>query len=136
MEIGPLATPIVVSLGPGHRLIDAARKMHAHQVGSAIVHCEDGAPGIITERDLLRAIAQGTDPEVAVVEDFMTPNAMTASASWDVLEAARRMLQGGFRHLIVLDDEGNAAGVLSIRDIFKVCIDQFASPSTKQSATR
>ncbi len=135
MEIGPLASPIVVSLGPGHRLIDAARKMHAHQVGSAVVHCEDGHPGIITERDLLRAIAQGVDPQESLVEDFMTPNALTASASWEVLEAARRMLEGGFRHLIVLDDEGNAAGVLSIRDIFKCCIDQFAS-SSGQSVTR
>ena len=117
MEIGPLVDRRVLTVGPGQSLREVARKLNERKVGSAVVTAEDGQPGIITERDLLRAIAEGADPESARVEDYMTSTAITASASWDVVEAANRMLNGGFRHLVVLDDHAGVAGVLSIRDL-------------------
>ena len=123
MEIGPLVNQRILTVGPQHSLRDAARRMHERRVGSAVVGTEDGRPGIITERDLLRAIAQGADLEITPVDEFMTANAITASASWDVKEAARRMLDGGFRHLIVLDDRGQPTGILSIRDLVEVLLD-------------
>lgn len=116
-EIGLLARAIAVSVGPEHSLAEAARRMNASKVGSAIVFKQDGQPGIITERDLLRAISDGADLENTPVADYMTPDAISASAKWDVEQAARRMLQGGFRHLVVLDDRGNPVGMLSIRDL-------------------
>lgn len=116
-DIGVLARRIGVSVGPDHSLAEAARKMNASKVGSAIVFKQDGQPGIITERDLLRAIADGVDLENTTVADYMTPDAISASGKWDVEQAARRMLDGGFRHLVVLDDRGEPVGMLSIRDL-------------------
>ena len=126
MKIGPLVSKRVVTVGPKHSLTEAARRMNEHGVGSAVVVTEEGHPAIITERDVLRAVAQGGDPGAVLVQDYMTVNAITASASWDVLEAARRMLNGGFRHLIVLGDDGQTIGMLSIRDLVQSLLDELA----------
>lgn len=136
MKIGPLVNTRVITVGPGHSLAEAARRMNEAQVGSAVVTTEDGRPGIFTERDLLRAIAEGVDPETAVVEGYMTGHAMTASASWHVVEAAVRMIEGRFRHLIILDPEGGVHGVLSIRDLVGSLLDQLLSPAGPSQGPR
>lgn len=122
LEIGALASKGLVSVGAQHSLADAARRMNEHKVGSAIVLVEEAIPGIITERDLLRSMAEGADPATTRVEQYMTAIAITASANWNVHEAAKRMVDGGFRHLIVLDDHGSPFGILSIRDLVKVLL--------------
>jgi CBS domain-containing protein len=125
MDIGPLITTSIVAVGPEHSLAETARRMTERHVGSAVVMTEDGRPGIITERDLLRAIAEGADPSSATVADYMTAGAMTASPSLQAVEAARRMLEGRFRHLVVVDEGGRVAGVLSIRDLVAALLDEF-----------
>ncbi len=124
MDIGPLVTRQIVTVGPGHSLAEAARRMNAGKVGSAVVATESEQPGIITERDVLRAVAEGANLEAVPVEDYMTSHAITASPSWDVLEAARRMLTGGFRHLVVLGESGQTLGVLSIRDLVRALLQE------------
>jgi CBS domain-containing protein len=128
MEIGPLISRRVVAVGPEHSLAEAARRMSSAKTGSAVVSIEDGRPGIITERDLMRAVADGADLEGTRVEDYMTSEAMTASPSWTVREAGRAMLDGGFRHLIVLQDNGSVGGVLSIRDLARTLLEQEQVP--------
>jgi CBS domain-containing protein len=123
-EIGSLAQRISVSVGPDHSLVEAARRMNASKVGSAIVFKQDGQPGIITERDLLRAVADGADLEKTSVADYMTQDAISASGNWDVEQAARRMLGGGFRHLVVLDERGEPVGMLSIRDLVASLLEE------------
>jgi CBS domain-containing protein len=123
VNIGPLVTSRVLSIGPDRSLFDTARLMTDHKVGAAVVTTEDGRPGIITERDVLRAIADGADPGSTPVERYMTANAITASPAWDVTEAAHRMIDGGFRHLIVLDADGQVGGILSIRDLVRTLLD-------------
>ena len=129
MDIGPLINEAVVTVGPRHSVAEAARRMHAGNVGSAVVETEDGHPGIITERDLLRAMADGADPESATVEEYMTANAITASPSWSAFEAASRMMDGGFRHLVVLGDNGRVTGILSIRDLVVSLLDDYPRDS-------
>ena len=103
--------------------------MRAGNIGSAVVETEDGHPGIITERDLLRAMADGVDPDTATVEEYMTANAITASPSWSAIEAASRMLDGGFRHLVVLGENGRVTGILSIRDLVSSLLQEFQRES-------
>ena len=134
MDIGPLINEAVVSVGPRHSVAEAARRMHAGNVGSAVVETEDGHPGIITERDLLRAMADGADPESATVEEYMTANAITASPSWSAFEAASRMMDGGFRHLVVLGDNGRVTGILSIRDLVVSLLDDYPRDSVGVAA--
>jgi CBS domain-containing protein len=124
VEIGPLVKQRIVTVGPHHSLAEVAGRMIARRVGSAVVLTEDGQPGIITERDVLRAVAENVDLGDARVEQYMTPNAITATRSWEVEKAARCMIEGGFRHLIVLDDGGEAEGILSIRDLVEALLDR------------
>lgn len=117
MRIGPLASAQVLTVGPEHNLLDTARKMRENNVGSAVVLTDEGYPGIITERDLLRAVSDGADLAATPVREYMTSTPITATEAWDVVDAARAMKEGGFRHLLVLDDDRRVAGMLSIRDL-------------------
>ena len=91
--------------------------MSAKRVGSAIVLTDEN-PGILSERDVLRAVADGADPAVATVGDYMTWNAIVATSDWEVMQAARTMLANGFRHLVVIDGSSTQeVGILSIRDL-------------------
>jgi CBS domain-containing protein len=123
MEIGPLASKSVLSLGPNVTVRETAKRMIERGVGSAVVMTEDGRPGIITERDLMRAVADGADTHTTVVEQYMTPDAITASPPWDITDAGARMLAGGFRHLLVLGEDGTVTGVLSIRDLARALLE-------------
>jgi len=117
MEIRDLVVRDLVTVGPAHTLAQAAKLMNAKRVGSAIVLTEE-SPGILSERDVLRAVADGADPTVATVGDYMTWNAIVATSEWDTMEAARTMLEHGFRHLVVIDGaSASEVGILSIRDL-------------------
>ena len=129
MEIGTLLSSPVLSTRPDKTLREVARAMVERRVGSTVILTEDGSPAIITERDLMRAMAAGVDPDSTPVADYMTPGALTASASWDVIEAAERMRAGGFRHLIVMSETGTVAGVLSIRDLLTSLLEQIGGPA-------
>ena len=115
MEIRDLVVRDLVTVGPAHTLAQAAKLMSAKRVGSAIVLTEE-APGIVSERDVLRAVADGVDLSTATVGDYMTWNAIIATSSWDTMTAAKTMLEHGFRHLVVVDG-GTEIGILSIRDL-------------------
>jgi CBS domain-containing protein len=121
VEIGPLVSRQVLTVAPGDTIEQAAREIAARRVGSAIVPTEEG-PGIITELDILRAVASGRDLKVATVEEYMTAGAITAFADWDLRQAAQRMVDGGVRHLIVLSQGGQLEGILSIRDLVKALL--------------
>ena len=121
VTIRPLIAHQVIYLDPRMSLRDAARKIHAGGVGSAVVMSDQG-PGI-TERDILRAIAEGADLEQARVEDYVTGNAVTASPDLDVREAARLMTQQRFRHLVVVGPHAEVEGILSIRDVVAAMLE-------------
>lgn len=121
MNVGELVQRRLVTVDTTDTLTETARRMTERNVGCAIVHTEEG-PGIITERDLLRAIASGVDPAAGTVGDHMTSRAVVATPSWDLESAARAMLDGGFRHLVVVDRDGEL-GVLSIRDLMAGMLD-------------
>ena len=122
VEIGPLVTERLISVGPHHSLLETARKMQDRNVGAALVLTDEGHPAIITERDLLRAVSEGVDLSVTTVGIYMTSTPVCASVEWEVVEAAKIMRRGGFRHLIVLDD-GAVVGMLSIRDLVDALVE-------------
>lgn len=123
MNIGPLIDRDMLCVGPQQTLVEGAQRMRERKVGSAVVLTEDGSPGIITERDLLRAIADGVDLATTSIESYMTADVITASPSWGCEEAAARMLEGGFRHLVVLGEDGSPSGIVSIRDLLKAVLE-------------
>jgi signal-transduction protein with cAMP-binding, CBS, and nucleotidyltransferase domain len=113
-------TERVLTITPGRTLRDAARFMADHNVGAAvIIDPEQPGPGIITERDLVRSLGAGEDPDTETVGDHLTSKATFADAEWGLEEAADAMARGGFRHLVVVAD-GDVAGIISMRDIIQV----------------
>lgn len=118
-DVASAMTTEVLSVGPGHTLRQVAQVLAARKVGSAVVHDTDGAGvGIITERDILRAIAADQDPDVETAANHQTTEVVFATPSWSLYEAAEAMKRGGFRHLVVLDG-GEVAGIISVRDIVR-----------------
>lgn len=112
-------TPEVLTVGPGHTLRQIARAMHSRKVGAAVVADGDGQGiGIITERDILVAVANGEDLDTETAHDHQTTDVVFATKSWTLTQAAEAMSRGGFRHLIVLDGH-EIAGMLSVRDIVR-----------------
>jgi CBS domain-containing protein len=109
----------VLTVGPGHSLRAVARLMSERRVGAAVVMDPDGhGPGIITERDILVAIGDGQNPDEETVSEHLTKDVVFAAPDWSLEEAAVAMVQGNFRHLIVLDG-GETVGILSVRDIVR-----------------
>ena len=85
-------------------------------VGCAVVVQKEQVVGIITERDLLKAIADGENTDAALVEDFMTRDVVSGTPSWDILRAAKTMNEGGFRHLLIMEMD-DPIGIVSLRDL-------------------
>ena len=117
----------VLTVGPGHTLRQAASQMADRSVGAAVVLDPDGmGPGIITERDLMISLGRGEDPDTELVADHLTSDLVFAGGEWSLEQAAVAMVRGGFRHLIVIED-GETAGILSVRDIVRCWTDDGAS---------
>jgi CBS domain-containing protein len=118
---------VVLTIGPGHTLREAAAAMHGRRVGAAVVVDPDApGPGVITERDILRSIAHGQDPDEQRVADHLTARLTFASPNWSLEQAAAAMVRGGFRHLVVVDGP-ELTGILSMRDIVRVWTGDGAS---------
>ena len=116
MRVRDVASSSVVVVGPEHTVRDAARMMAQHHVGSAVVTDAEQLAGILTERDVLKLVAQGADPDSATVADMMTRDVVTVGPDWDLVEAAEEMARRRIRHLVVFEG-GQLLGVLSVRDV-------------------
>jgi CBS domain-containing protein len=110
----------VLVVGPEHTLRQAAQLMSSRGVGSAIVvDPESSGVGIMTERDVLKAIGAGLDPDVERTTSHLTWDVVYAGPDWTLEEAAIAMARGGFRHLVVMEGD-EVLGVISVRDIMRV----------------
>jgi CBS domain-containing protein len=116
MRVRDVASSAVVVVGPEHSVGEAARLMDRHRVGSAVVTDAEELAGILTERDVLKVVAQGTDPEATKVAERMTRDVVTVGPDWDLVEAADEMAKRRIRHLVVFEG-GQLLGVLSVRDV-------------------
>jgi signal-transduction protein with cAMP-binding, CBS, and nucleotidyltransferase domain len=116
MRVADVMTQASVTDSPADTLRSAAERMWRQQTGSLVVMDGDQMVGIITERDLLKAIAQGVDVETATVGDMMTRDVVTAYPDEPLRDAARMMAAHWIRHLPVTAD-GAVVGMLSMRDV-------------------
>lgn len=114
-------TGAVVSVAPEDTLGEAAERMAEDGVGSAVVLDSGRLIGILTERDLLRAVAGRVHTSEARVREWMTVDPMTATEATSTDEAMRTMLEQGFRHLPVVE-EGRTIGVVSLRELMRAAM--------------
>lgn len=125
MKIRDGMSPMYLTVGPDHTLRQVAVMMAERNIGAAVVLDFDGeGPGIITERDLMCSIAAGEDPDEERVVDHLTSQVIVASVDGSLEEAAETMVRGKFRHLIVINEQSQLAGMLSMRDIVRCWVAQ------------
>lgn len=119
MQVRDGMSDVVHTIGPRHTVREAAAGMSQRNVGAAVViDPEAPGPGVITERDILHAIAAGQDPDQELVADHLTSRLTFASPDWSLEQAAAAMVRGRFRHLVVVE-HGELVGMLSMRDIVR-----------------
>jgi predicted transcriptional regulator len=116
VKIGDLANGLIVAVGPADSPRAAARTMVDAAVGSAVVLSDGALAGIVTERDVLRAVAAATDLDRTPTGEVMTREVITVEPDWEVYEAAAEMAARRIRHLVVTDGD-LVVGVVSVRDV-------------------
>lgn len=135
MQVRDGMSSIVLSVGPGHSLREAAKLMADRKVGAAVVQDPEAqGVGIFTERDLLDSLGAGQDPDTERVSQHLTSSLVYAAPDWSLEEAAVAMVRGGFRHLVVLEG-GEVIGVVSMRDIVRCWTEDGAVCDVPESAS-
>ncbi|MDQ3645982.1 MAG: CBS domain-containing protein [Actinomycetota bacterium] len=109
----------LLTVAPESTIRRAAKVMLDRGVGAAVVIENEKVAGIVTERDILRAIAEDQDLDSADVNSIMTRDVVSGSPGWDVVRASKAMSDGGFRHLLVMDMD-DPLGIVSLRDLMDV----------------
>lgn len=119
MKVRALYRPEVVSADPDEALMDAAARMQYQEIGSVAVLEHGRLIGILTERDVARALADGIDPSQTAVRSYMTEEPVTVTPETDAAKAAATMLNLGVRHLPVVEG-GQVVGMVSSRDLLSL----------------
>jgi CBS domain-containing protein len=114
--VGEIMTSDVLTVDPSDTIGETAQRMVERGVSSAVVSDYGTLIGIVTERDLTRAVAGRVHTSEARVREWMTSDPITLGPDASADEAAKIMLDNGFRHVPIVD-EGRAVGIVSIRDV-------------------
>jgi CBS domain-containing protein len=122
--VGEVMSRNLLTVDPTTSISEAAERMTERGVGAAVVLTGDTVSGILTERDVLRAVATGP-VEGTHVAAWMTRDPETVEPSDTIGQAAAIMIHGGFRHLPVCDG-GKPVGIVSIRDLMRLVVDDEA----------
>ena len=112
----------LLTIDPHSSLRRAAKVMTDRGVGCAVVIEKEKVAGIITERDILTAVASDQRVDDTKVEDVMTRDVVSGAPGWDVLKAVKTMTEGGFRHLLVMELD-DPVGIVSLRDLMDTMAD-------------
>lgn len=114
-----------LSLPPTATVRQAIALMQSNRTGCVFVEENGELVGIFTERDLVkRVIVRGGDI-TAIISSVMTPKPATAMVDESIGGAMRKMVQGGYRHLPVVDEHGRTCGRLSVREIVHYMVEHF-----------
>ena len=114
----------LLTVAPGDALTEVAERMVERDVGAVLVTEDERLVGILTERDVLRAVAGGIR-EDTLVSDCMTRDPETMEPSESTRQAAVLMIHGGFRHMPIVDGD-QIVGMLSIRDLMRIVLEDAA----------
>jgi citrate synthase len=119
--VGDLMKQPPLTVEPEAQVHTAADRMYGNGSGSIVVVDEgEHVLGILTERDLLRLAASGSDASKERVADWMTPDPITAPPDMPATDGLKRLIEGRFRHLPVVDEDGGLVGVVSMRDLMAI----------------
>jgi len=135
MNVSDIMTPAALTDAPDDTLAEASSKMWQQQTGSLLIMDGSRLNGIVTERDIMRTVAEGKDPKTVSLRDAMTTEVVTITPDTALTEAAQVMFEKWFRHLPVVTDEGEVVGIISLRDLLGLVKEGMDEPSALQSLT-
>lgn len=125
MQVKEIMTCDVEMVNSDAKVTDAAQKMKQLEVGALPIWENEELIGILTDRDIVvRAIAQGKDPITTSVSEIMTPEVFYCLESDDLYEAAKIMEEESIHRLMVLNDNGEPVGFVSLADFSVKCHDE------------
>lgn len=127
MKISEIMTKATVTDSAADTLAEAAARMWNAQTGSLLVMEAEQLVGIVTERDLLRTVANGQDPKTISLKDTMRTDVITCGPQTTLKEAAKLMATKWIRHLPVVD-AGRVVGIISQRDLTGVLAEALHEP--------
>lgn len=119
MRIEDVYRPNALTCNVTDRLVDVANTMTAEHVGALAVVDGNIIVGIVSERDIVRAVADGADVTEVTPAAFASRHIQTAKLNEDTTEVAQRMLEAGVRHLPVVRDR-TVVGMISMRDLLAI----------------
>lgn len=120
--VGSLIGDPVATIGPTRTLLEAAEAMASDGVGLLVVVDARGVLGVISERDLVSAVADGADLSEERVRDRLSDDLVSVDEGATIADAAATMASAAIRHLAV-SRSGEVVGVVSIRDIVNVLLE-------------
>jgi len=129
MSVGRICTRTVVTASPDESVLEAARRMEAHNVGTVVVVGAGAEPvGVLTDRDItLRCVARELDPRSTPVAAVMTGAVRTVTEATPIEEALAVMAGVGTRRLVVSGAEGELVGLLSLDDVIELLVEEAES---------
>ncbi len=108
---------------PGDTLRELSAAMHKAGCGAPLVHARDEQVGVVSERDIVRALAEGSQPDDAWAADVMTRTVLTTSVDEPILSVAAMMLDAHIRHAVLTDGD-KVVGIVSLRDAVRPLLDE------------
>ena len=118
-KVKDVATREPVVVPPQTSLRVATQVMADYSIGAVMVATELAAVGILSERDVVTAVAAGADPDGSTVASAMSHDLVSIRPQDTLYDAAVDMLDLGIRHVPVLDERGRALGMVSVRDLLR-----------------
>jgi CBS domain-containing protein len=135
MKVSDIMTKATLTDAAADTLAEASAKMWQQQTGSLLVMEGDNLIGIVTERDVLRVIAEGKDPKAITLTEMMTKNPVTIDPDTTLVDAARTMFDKWFRHLPVVSSDGKVVGIVSLRDLMTLVAAGLEEPENIEQLT-
>src|SRR5262249_35614016 len=124
-SVSRLTLPAPLRIQPSETVSEAVKLMRQARVGCVLVCDGEQMVGILTERDLMRRVLAVGKPLTTLVRDCMTPAPVLVHCKETIGAAIRRMEEGGYRHLPVLDEAGRVVGVLAAKQIIRYLAEYF-----------
>jgi CBS domain-containing protein len=133
MKVRDLPSKPVLAVDEQTTLSEVASRMRDDDRDSVAVMAQGRLLGIITERDMVRAIAAGVDPRLANASLFMSTDLLATTPEEDAVVAAVRMIELGIRHLPVVDEDGLPIGLVSAHDLLAIMETRAVFPTSEQT---
>ena len=129
MSIGEFCNREVIVVEPSCTVLEAARLMRQHHVGSLVIVASDAGVnrpvGVVTDRDLVvEVMAASLDPEAVLIGEVVSEALCSVRESEGVFETMRLMRDQGVRRLPVVDDSGGLQGIITIDDLIALLAEE------------